>query len=172
MSVISNAFKIGNLSIDKRYTLSKAEIESLGDAAGYPDVFPIWCKDTNELYVFYRTTDGVPNVANFNKLVNTGVQLIVYPNINKDTSEISWEIKEIDGTVPEPVTLVGKQGKSAYETWKELGNTGTKQDFINNLIDLTNLTNEQVDSLKTVLGINDINTKLDEINNKLNTLLG
>ncbi len=33
-----------------------------------------------------------------------------------------------------PVGVAGQDGKSAYEIWKDLGNTGTEEDFLNSLI--------------------------------------
>jgi hypothetical protein len=40
-------------------------------------------------------------------------------------------VKQADGTIIQ--VPFGKQGKSAYETWLDLGNTGTEQDFLDSL---------------------------------------
>lgn len=173
MSVIANGLKFGNISIDKKYVMTRSEMETLGDATEYPDIFPIWCTDDNSLYIFYKTTDGTPNIKNFNQLTNTGVQMVVYPTIDEATNELSWSLKEVNGEVPDPVILKGNDGDSAYDVWLSLGNTGTKEDFLQSLVpDLNNLTEAQITNLKNVLGITQIENTISDMNDSLNTLLG
>ena len=172
MSVIAEGFKIGNLTLSKKYTMTKLEMESIGAGEDYPDVFPIWCTDDNCLYIFYKTTDDKANIANINSLVPSDTAVVLYPTVNEETSELSWEFKTIDSTVPDPVVLKGKAGDSSYQTWLNLGNVGTEQDFINSLKgDFSTMTDSDIDKLKVALGFDkleqtivDINTLLDEIN--------
>lgn len=174
MSVIAEGFKIGNLTLSKKYTMTKTEMESIGAGEEYPDIFPIWCTDDNCLYIFYKTTDGTANIADINSLVKSDTAVVLYPTVNEETSELSWEFKTIDSEVPNPVVLKGTAGKSAYETWLELGNTGTEQEFINSLKgDFSTMTDSDIEKLKVALGfdkleqtITDINNLIDEINDK------
>ena len=175
MSVIAEGFKIGNLTLSKKYTMTRLEMENIGAGEDYPDIFPIWCTDDNCLYIFYKTaTDGTANIANINSLIESKTAVVLYPIINEETSELSWEFKTIDSNVPDPVILKGQEGKSAYQTWLELGNIGTEQDFINSLKgDFSTMTESDIESLKVALGfdkleqaITDINTLLDEINDE------
>lgn len=173
MSVISNGFKFGNITIDKNYTMTRAEMETLGDAEGYPDVFPIWCTDDNSLYIFYKDTNGVANIANSNKIINSGIQMLLYPIIDSETNELSWELREVNGDIPESVILEGNRGKSTYEIWLEQGNDGTEQDFLNSQIpDMNNLSETQISNLKTALGINEIEDMITSLNDQLNQILG
>ena len=72
-----------------------------------------------------------------------------------------------------PVILKGNDGDSAYDVWLSLGNTGTKEEFLQSLVpDLNNLTETQITNLKDVLGITQIENTISEMNNSLNTLLG
>ena len=178
MSVIANGIKFGNISIDQNYTMTKLEMQNLGDAEGYPDIFPIWCSDEKQLYIYYKTTDGVPNIANYTDITATGEHTILFPTINQATNEISWEIKELTDEVPDPVTLVGlngedgADGKSAYDIWLENGNVGTEQDFLNSLKpDLTNLSDAQISAFKSALGIDTIESTLSNISDILDELL-
>ena len=174
MSIIAEGFKIGNLTLSKKHTMTRLEMESIGAGDDYPDVFPIWCTDDNCLYIFYKTTNGTANIANINSLVESDTTVVLYPTVNEETSELSWEFKTIDSQVPDPVVLKGQAGKSAYQIWLELGNIGTEQDFINSLKgDFSTMTESDIESLKVALGfdkleqtITDINTLLDEINDE------
>jgi len=172
MSVLSEGFKFGNITISKKYILSKSEIETLGDAAGYPDVFPIWCKDDGNLYIFYRSTDGVPNVADYTQINYSGSKPVLFPVIDPNTNEISWEIRELTSEVPDPVVLTGNPGKSAYEVWKELGNTGTEQDFFNSLApDFNTINADQIEALKSRLGLDTLEASIASINESLDDII-
>lgn len=173
MSVLSEGFKFGNITINKKYILSKSEIETLGDAAGYPDVFPIWCKEDGNLYIFYRSTDGKPNVANYKDINYSYIEKIMYPIVNPDTNSISWEIRELTSEVPDPVTLTGNPGKSAYEVWLELGNTGTEEDFFNSLApDFNTINTDQIEALKNRLGLTNLENAVASINESLDDIIG
>ena len=83
MSIIAEGFNIGNMNLSSKYCLTREEIEKIGEGEGYPDVFPIWCTDEDALYIFYRTTDGVPNIA---KIVKNYFIVLAFTNqhvINK-----------------------------------------------------------------------------------------
>lgn len=172
MSVISDGFKLGNIVLAKKYTMTRTEMETIGEGTGFPDVFPIWCTDDNCLYIFYKTIDGTANIANYNDLIPSESAVCLYPTINPETSEISWEFKTLTDQVPDPVTLQGAPGKSSYQTWLDLGNTGTEQEFIDSLRgNFSDITDADIAVLKTKLGfdtleatIADINTLLDDIN--------
>lgn len=173
MSVLSEGFKFGNITINKKYILSKSEIETLGDAAGYPDVFPIWCKDDENLYIFYRSTDGKPNVANYSDIKYSFSEKVMYPKIDPNTNQISWEIRELTSEVPDPVTITGLPGKSAYEVWKELGNTGSEEDFFNSLApDFNTISADQIEALKNRLGLTNLESAIASINESLDDIIG
>lgn len=172
MSVLSEGFKFGNITINKDYIKTKSEIETLGDAEGYPDVFPIWCIDEETLYIFYRSTNGTANVVNYNNIINSSIKAVMYPIINPDTNEISWEIRELTSDVPDPVILTGNPGKSAYEVWLELGNTGTETDFFNSLCpDFSTISTDQVNVLKERLGLTDLEAAITSMNDSLDAII-
>lgn len=172
MSVLSEGFKFGNITISKKYIMSKSEIETLGDAAGFPDVFPIWCKDDGNLYIFYRSTNGKPNVADYGSINYSFTEKIMFPKINPDTNQISWEIRELTSEVPDPVILTGVPGKSAYEVWKDLGNTGTERDFFNSLApDFNTISASQVEALKNRLGLTNLESAVAAINSSLDDII-
>lgn len=172
MSIISEGFKFGNIVISKKYTMTRTEMETIGEGTDYPDIFPIWCTDDNCLYIFYKTTNGQANIANIDSLVKSDNAVCLFPTINPDTSEISWEFKTLTNEVPEPVKLQGVPGDSAYDIWLKVGNTGTEEDFLRSLRgNFLEITPEEIDNLKTVLGLDiiestivEINTLLDDIN--------
>ena len=172
MSILSEGFKFGNININKEFIMTKTEMETLGNADGYPDVFPIWCKDDRCLYIFYRSTDGIPNIVNYSNLITSHQTAVMYPMLNPDTNEISWEIRELTDEVPDPVVLNGAPGKSAYEVWLEIGNEGSEQDFLNSLKpDLSTLNNEQINSLKTQLGLDTLEESINALNKSLNNII-
>lgn len=173
MSLIAEGFQFGNIIINKDFIKTKSEIETLGDAEGYPDVFPIWCKDDNNIYIYYKLAeDGSPKVVNLTDLLKSSNKAVFYPIIDSKTNELSWEIRELTSEVPEPVILTGKAGKSAYEVWKDLGNDGTEQDFLNSLVpDLTNLNQMQITVLKTQLGIDQLEHSIQVLNDSLDNVV-
>src|SRR5574343_502247 len=153
MSMIADGFKIGSITIAKKYVMTKAEMEALGDGTGYPDVFPIWCTDDDCLYIFYRTTSNVANIVNYNNIGTSATVPVLYPSIDTSTYTISWSVKSLTDAVPDPVVLKSAPGDSAYATWKSLGNTGTEQDFMNSIFNPSLLTDASVATLKTKLGL-------------------
>lgn len=176
MSVITSGFKIGSFTLEKEYIMTTAEIQNLGDAEGYPDVFPIWNTDDGTFYIFYRTTDGTPNITNLEKITASTELPVLYPVVNSETNEIKWEIRTLTDSVPDPVFLKaekGEPGKSAYQSWLDLGNVGTEQDFINSCIpDMSNLSEDQVSNLKNVLGLTEIEEGITSINESLDNIIG
>lgn len=172
MAIITNGIKFGNLSIDNKYCMTKSEMLSLGSADDFPAVFPIWCTDEESLYILYKTEEGNTNIVDFENITNTTEKVILYPIIDKDTSEISWEIRNLTDDVPEPVILKGIAGDSAYQVWLNQGNTGTIDDFLKSFIpDLSNLNSNQIYNLKEQLGINELHEKIDILNAKLDVIL-
>ena len=74
----------------------------------------------------------------------------------------------INGQIVELPTFKGADGKSAYQYALEAGYKGTEQDFINHLVDASIVVNEHiVDSTAH----NDIRVSLQNLVNKINTLL-
>ena len=185
MSVIAEGFNIGNINLSSKYCMTQAQIDAIGEGEGYPDVFPIWNVDNEKLYIFYRTTEGVPNICRIDEVPGSIEVPVLYPTIDPETNILTWEIRELTSEVPDPVTLMGGQdgkdgedgapganGKSAYEIWLELGNEGTEDDFIDSLkgekgdtgdaTDISSWTDAQVRQLKERMGIPEI---LDAIDN-------
>lgn len=61
--------------------------------------------------------------------------------INDTTEKVNVQV--IESTETTNITIAeqgvpGIQGKSAYQEWLDLGNTGTKQDFLNSLNNVIN----------------------------------
>lgn len=176
MSVITNGIRIGTFTLKKEYIKTTAEIQNLGEAVGYPDVFPILNSDDGKFYLFYKTEDGKVNVTDFEKVTQSMEAPVMYPVVDGDTNEIKWEIRTLTNEVPEPVILKaekGDTGKSAYQTWLDLGNAGSEQDFINSCMpDMSNLSETQIESLKTVLGLKDLEDSIATINESLDNIIG
>ena len=172
MSLENIGIKIGKLAIDKKYIMDKNTMESLGSAENMPELFPIYCKDDGNIYIYYRAEDG-SHVVNFNDLIgNIGTHTILYPIVNEETNQISWELRENVGEVPEPVTLKGEKGDSAYKIWLDQGNIGTESDFLSSIVDPTRMNSDTIESFKNVLGINEMKEKLDYVAEALNSILG
>lgn len=170
--IISNAITFGTMVVDTKYVMTMEEIEHLGDATGFPDIFPIWCTTNNTIYIFFKTTDG-NRIATLNSLVATSDKAVWYPLVDGETNIISWEPRILSDVAPDPVTLTGFNGKSAYQIWLDLGNTGSEQDFIDSLQpSITDMTDEQIAELKVKLGLDDIESTLASLNTMLNNLIG
>lgn len=174
MSVITDGFKIGSITLSSKYCKTKAEITALAsatDLSSYPDVFPIWCTDDDSLYIMYKSTNGTATITNIDDVAASTSVMIYYPTLNTTTNVLSWALKELQGTTtPDPVTLVGKQGASAYDVWVARGNTGTEDDFLASLRwKFDELTDTELTTLKTSLGLDTalttMNTLIDKINN-------
>ena len=176
MSVIANGIRIGTFTLKKEYIKTTAEIQNIGAAEGYPDVFPILNSDDGKFYLFYKTEDGKVNNTDFEKVTESIEAPVMYPIVDSETNQIRWEVRELTGEVPEPVILKaekGDPGKSAYQTWLDLGNAGSEADFINSYTpDMSNLSEAQIDNLKTVLGLKDLEQSITAINESLDTIIG
>ena len=176
MSVITNGIRIGTFTLKKEYIKTTAEIQNLGEAEGYPDVFPILNSDDGKFYLFYKTEDGKVNITDFEKVTESTETPVMYPVVDSETNQIRWEVRELTGEVPEPVILKaekGDPGKSAYQTWLDLGNAGSEADFINSYTpDMSNLSEAQIDNLKTVLGLKDLEQSITAINESLDNIIG
>ncbi len=170
--IISNAITFGTMVVDNKYVMTMSEIENLGDATGFPDIFPIWCTDNNTIYIFFKTTDG-NRIATLESLVATSDKAVWYPLVDGATNVISWEPRVLSNVAPDPVTLTGFNGKSAYQIWLDLGNDGSEQDFIDSLKpDISSLSDEQIEVLKQKLGLEEIEDAIININAALNELIG
>lgn len=170
--IISNAITFGTMVVDTKYVMSMNEIEHIGEATGYPDIFPIWCTDNNTIYIFFKTTDG-NRIATLESLVATSDKAVWYPLVNGQTNVISWEPRILSSDAPDPVTLTGFDGKSAYQIWLDLGNDGSEQDFIDSLQpDMEDLSDDQIAVLKQKLGLDDIEASIANINAAMNALVG
>ena len=176
MSVITNGIRIGTFTLKKEYIKTTAEIQNLGAAEGYPDVFPILNPDDGKFYLFYKTEDGKVNITDFEKVTQSIETPVMYPVVDSETNLISWEVKTLTDEVPEPVILKaekGEVGKSAYQSWLDLGNVGTEQDFINSCTpDMSNLSEAQIDNLKAVLGLKDLEDSITSLNESLDNIIG
>ena len=176
MSVITTGIRIGTFTLEKEYIKTTAEIQNLGAAEGYPDVFPIWNTDDGRIYIFYKTEDGKANITDLENITKSNETAVLYPVIDQETNQIRWEIRTLTDEVPEPVILKaekGDQGKSAYQTWLDLGNAGTEQDFIDSCMpDFNNLSAAQIDNLKGVLGLKDLEESIASINESLDNIIG
>lgn len=171
-NIITNAIKFGTIVMDPKYVKTLEEIEHMGEATGYPDIFPMWCTTNNTIYIMCKTDDG-NYIATLESMVATTDKAVWYPIVNPATNLISWEARILSTDAPPAVTLSGFNGKSAYQIWLDQGNTGTEQDFLNSLVpDLNYLTPTQISNLKYQLGINDIEAALDSINNNFRDLIG
>lgn len=170
--IISNAVKFGTIAMDPKYCKTWEEIQNMGEAEEYPTIFPMWCTTNNTIYIFCKTDDGNV-VADLESLVATTDKAVWYPTVNPSTNMISWDARILSTDAPAPVTLNGNDGKSAYEIWLEQGHSGTEQDFLDSLVpDLTNLTPAQVTALKDQLGISDLESALEDINQSLADIIG
>ena len=145
--IISNAITFGTMVVDTKYVMTMDEIEHIGEATGYPDIFPIWCTDNNTIYIFFKTTDG-NRIATLDSLVATSDKAVWYPLVNGQTNVISWEPRILSNVAPEPVTLTGFNGKSAYQIWLDQGNVGSEQDFLDSLQpEISDMSDEQIEEL-------------------------
>lgn len=170
--IISRAITFGTMVVDTKYVMTMNEIEHIGDATGYPDIFPIWCTDNNTIYIFFKTDDG-NRIATLESLVATSDKAVWYPIVNGQTNVISWEPRILSDVAPDPVTLTGFNGKSAYQIWLDQGNTGSEQDFLDSLQpSISDMTDEQVEELKERLGLNEMEETLNQMNEMLNNLIG
>lgn len=87
----------------------------------------------NCLYLCLKDTTDKPGASDDWLLVVDQIPgKSLYPIIDSG-GNISWKIVNEIENIPETVNLKGPQGESAYETWLQLGNSGTEQDFINSL---------------------------------------
>lgn len=174
MGVIAQGIKFGSLTIDKRYIMTTTEMEHIGDAEGYPDVFPIWCTDDNKVYMYYKSDSetGQAKIVDIETIINPTGVVVLYPTVT-ESGTISWQYREMDGTVPETVTITPQKGDSAYQTWLDLGNTGTEADFIASLKgDVSDITEEDVAYLKEALGINEIERQITAMSALLDVING
>lgn len=170
MSVIADGFEIGNITLASKYCMTKTEMEALGSASGYPDVFPVWCTTDDKLYVYYKKTDGTANIASVSDITSSSTAAVWYPSIDTSTNIITWTLQPATATAPTAVTLTGAKGDSAYTTWLGLGNTGTEQDFINSLKgDFSTITDTDVATLKTKLGLDTALTEINALLTELNS---
>ena len=169
--IISNAVKFGSIVMDPKYVKTWDQIQHMGDATEYPTIFPMWCTTDDTLYIFCKTDDGNV-VASLQSLVATTDKAVWYPIIDS-SNKITWEARVLSTDAPQPVTLTGLDGKSAYQIWLEQGHSGTEQDFLNSLVpDLTHLNNIQIAALREQLGINDLENALVNINQALADIIG
>ena len=162
--IISNAITFGTMVVDTKYVMTMDEIEHIGEATGYPDIFPIWCTDNNTIYIFFKTTDG-NRIATLDSLVATSDKAVWYPLVNGQTNVISWEPRILSNVAPEPVTLTGFNGKSAYQIWLDQGNVGSEQDFLD-------MSDEQIEELKQRLGLVEMEQALENLNAALYEIIG
>ena len=126
MSLLSNTFKLGTITLDKNYCMTAEEMKNM-DASLYPKVFPIWCTTDNCLYIMYKQNDGSVRTENLKEMDWTDNPAVLYPVIDV-TGKLTWQLKYLSSE--EEIPEVNIFGKSAYEIWKDLGNEGTEEDFI------------------------------------------
>lgn len=69
----------------------------------------------------------VPNVGDY--LLQPNGSLVEVINVNHDSETLDFS--KVLASLQGPAGRVGKDGKSAYQLWLDLGNKGTEQDFIN-----------------------------------------
>lgn len=170
--IISNAITFGTMVVDTKYVMTMDEIEHIGEATGYPDIFPIWCTDNNTIYIFFKTTDG-NRIATLDSLVATSDKAVWYPLVNGQTNVISWEPRILSNVAPEPVTLTGFNGKSAYQIWLDQGNVGSEQDFLDSLQpEISDMSEEQIEELKQRLGLVEMEQALENLNAALYEIIG
>lgn len=170
--IISNAITFGTMVVDTKYVMTMDEIEHIGEATGYPDIFPIWCTDNNTIYIFFKTTDG-NRIATLDSLVATSDKAVWYPLVNGQTNVISWEPRILSNVAPEPVTLTGFNGKSAYQIWLDQGNVGSEQDFLDSLQpEISDMSDEQIEELKQRLGLVEMEQALENLNAALYEIIG
>ena len=129
MSLLSNAFKLGTITIDKDYCMTADEMKNI-DTSLYPKIFPIWCTTDSCLYMMYKQDDGTAKLESLADMQWTDNPAILYPTI-KANGNLTWELKYLSAN--EEIPEVNVVGKSAYEIWKDLGNEGTEADFIASL---------------------------------------
>lgn len=169
MSVIAKGFKIGSITLSEDYCMTATEMKALGSASGYPDVFPIWCTTDNKLYIYYKETDGTANIVDASTTTASTKAAYCKPTYDSATNTLSWTIEEVTGTAPDSMVLSGLNGKSAYEEWVAQGNTGTEADFLNSLkMTASNLSDSDITTLKSKLGITDALTEISTILNDIN----
>ena len=128
MSLLSNSFKFGKITIDKNYCMTNDEIKNI-DPSLYPNVFPIWNTDDNCLYMMYKQDNGEIRLSSLKNMEWTDNPAILYPTISNGI--LTWELRYLSAS--EEIPEVNITGKSAYEVWKDLGNEGSEEDFINSL---------------------------------------
>ena len=127
--ILSRGFKIGGFTIDKAYCKTMAEITTM-DETVLPNVYPIWCTDDSQLYIFYRDIDNITSVQTLNQILLSDNKIAYLPTVGADGS-LTWELKIITTEVPAATNIKGAEGKSAFQTWKDNGHTeGTEAEFL------------------------------------------
>ena len=128
MSLLSNSFKLGSISVDKNYCMTADEMKNI-DASLYPAVFPIWCTTDNSLYLMYKDDNGKINIQDLGEMEWTNNPVVLYPTITAE-GKLTWSLNYLSDEELKDLPETDIKGKSAYEIWKDLGNEGTEADFI------------------------------------------
>ena len=131
MGLLSNIFKLGEIKLDKNYCMTTKEMKNI-DPSLFPNVFPIWNTDENCLYMLYRQDNGKTKLECFKEMEWLDDPVVLYPIIDEN-GKLTWELNYLSKEEIDKIPEINIIGKSAYEIWKDLGNEGTEEEFINSL---------------------------------------
>lgn len=130
--------------------MAQIKLRRMTDAARQTITFaagePCWTTDTKKLYVgdgttaggiAVDTTDGGASVTVENVLTSNSTTNALSAAQGKTLktqvdTKANADLSNVTGTLPPSVVtqLKGADGKSAYQSWLDAGNTGTEQDFL------------------------------------------